>query len=610
MKKIRPILWALLIGSTAHAAEVNCSAANEYCMDEFLRAADGKKSVEDAVGELPVYIRRNFTLKRGNNIAKDPVGIFGPHGHRVSKSESGSSAPLQPRVFAWDEKTGFVASWNSGNPDHTAAERVDLYDFDFKTNTHRLKAWGPQTGVVDANYVESHNGMACVACHGAVQRPIFPMYPDWPQFYGEFNDEMAGYAAGANALRTDLRRMGNEFQPKERELYLKFLQGEARSNPRYRHLYEVKPPRVATEKTENAYYPFRPRTTTSPFSDISRAFYYRPNLRIGVMLNRLTALQAFERITHSPLYQKYPDVMLYSLLDCNWDAEDTPAAGQEVRKRILGQVLDEARKQPDLAALNLRGAQFPDGRFLNTDPFDEGYAQIPYEDLLQLLGLKIEDIDIRFAHNSSFKVDAGYGVYDPRAFYHTDNAMDIGYIKDTYKMNPICDNDGSRCNFSYQGTYMQGLRYFNSYFDGSATMNELLAARMLSHLTTGGNAGKDGPGIQAVRASLRASVGNPATYFETLAKKYSHFSARLALDGEFFRKMDEIGPWIQLPFSPDMLNIQNRESFWSDGATPIRRRHAQWLTPQDRAAHRKNLNGGQNLCWKVYDVMKARLARP
>jgi|GEM_PF-6754068 len=599
---------ATTIPQSAMALEVpiNCASPMEFCRDEFVQMSQGKTSIEDTIKELPIYIRRNLTLKRGNNLKKRIVGPLGPHGHRVGGA-SGSATPEQPRVFVWDEKTGFTASWNSGNSKHTAHDRIDLYDFDFKTKTHRLEGWFPGKGMVNAQFKDGSNG-ACIDCHGASQRPIFPMYPDWPQFYGEFNDEMSSYAESARALRSDLKKMANEFQPLEKALYFNFLIEEAKVNPRYSLLYAVKPPPIPQERA-NPYYPFRPRTTTSPFSDVSRAFYNRPNLRLGVMYNRLTALQIFEKIKKSPIYQKYPDVIFYSLMDCNWDAEGTAKEGQELRKQILGKLLAEVQSQPSLKNINLRGIQFPDGKYLNKDFSEAGYSQIPYEDLLALLDLKIEDVDIRFQTNASFKVGAGYGVFDPKAFYHTDNAMDIGYIKDKYEMNPICDEEGTPCNFSYKGTYMEGLKYFNSYFDGSATTNELLAAQMLLHLTTDADKEGESASIKAVRSTLKAKVKNPTSYFETLQKKYSRFAKRLELDRNFFKKMDLIGPWIQLPFSPDMLNVQNREPFWSDGSTAVRLRHAQWASLKDRQARKRNSNSGQNLCWSIYDSMKARLQK-
>lgn len=591
---------------------INCGAPDVFCTEEFMDMTRQATSIESVVDRLPQHLKRNVTFKRGNNIEKRLVGKLGPHGHKVSSASSESASPSQPRAFVWDELTGFTASWNSGNPLHTAHERVDLYDFDFKTNQHRLFAWNPSEGgkIQGPEFVDKIGGQSCIQCHGQVQRPIFPMYPDWPQFYGEFNDEMSGYPKDALALRADLKIMANEFQPKERAQYFDFLKGEAQSNPRYSPLLAAK-----AKSDGNPYYPYRPRATVQPFSDESRAFHFRPNLRLGVLYNRLTALQTFEKIKASPIFKKFPDVVFYSLLDCNWDINQTE------RVQILGTVLDEA-KTLGLSNLTLRGQSFSpsevqgleksffkgdDGGYYPQRSYtDKGYAQIPYEDLLKLLSLDVRDLDIRFKHDSGLKVNKGFGVYDPKAFYFTDSAMDIGYVETFYKLNPICDNKNNRCKFSYDGTYMHGARYFNSYFDGSATTNELIAAQMLLYLTDKTQNFSNEPALNQVRASLRQRVPNPNIYFETLMNKYARFTDRLVLDGEFFNKMDTIGPWIQLPYQPDLLNVHNRESFWGSSAKTrgIRLRHAQWDTFEDRQKGRKNLNGGNNICWNVYDSLQ------
>lgn len=618
---------SFLFASLASAAiEVPCEAGYVFCLDELPAIAVSSATMESLIEKLPVHVKKNLTLKRGNNIEKSISGkkeILGPHGHLAPAGESQSATPDQPRVFVWDEKSGFTASWNSGNPAHTASDRIDLYDFDFTTNEHRLMSWTAKEGFADKNIMDS-NGRSCVTCHGESQRPIFPMYPDWPQFYGEFNDEMAGYGPKENALRSDLKVMANEFQPKERALYNNFLMNEAQSNKRYSLVYDV------AADTTNAYYPFRPRNTTSPFSDVSRAFAHRPNLRLGVLYNRLTALATFEKLKKSKVFRKFPDVVFYALLDCNWDF--VAGKGQNERAQILNTFLKEVRSMDaKFQSLDLRGAQFsPDDlNGLKKEGFmsenvggktvyykykkhtDVGYTQIPYEDLLRVLDLDIADLDIRFRHDSTLKMAGKFNIYDPKAYSFTRSAMDIGYIEDTYNLNPTCDNSGTKCNFSYRTTYMQGMKYFNSYFDGSATMNELLAAQILIFLTDANQDFSADADLAQVRSLLRQKIPNPTVYFETLMKKYSNFEERLKLDKVFFTRMDLLSPWLQLPYSPDLLNVHNRESFWgsSSKTSAIRLRHAQWATLADRTNNKPNYNNGQNICWNVYSSMKTRFVK-
>lgn len=639
MKTIHSLVALVMLAAPVVHAEITipCEVGYVFCMDELTSIAANSKNIESLIEQLPVHVKQNLTLKRGNNIEKTINGkkeILGPHGHLAPAGESQSATPEQPRAFVWDEKSGFTASWNSGNPAHTAFDRIDLYDFDFSKNEHRLMSWTSKDGFADKN-LKDQNGRSCVQCHGEAQRPIFPMYPDWPQFYGEFNDEFAGYGPKENALRKDLKIMANEFQPKERALYADFLANEAESNKRYSLLFDVIPDyskAIPGYSPDDKYYPFRPKTTTSPSTDISRAFAHRPNLRLGVLYNRLTALATFEKLKKSKVFRKFPDVIFYALLDCNWDF--TEGKGETERSKILNTFLTEVRAMDEkFAGIDLRGAQFSaedldmlkkadlpklgyieekvNGKsvyYRHKKYTDKDYRQIPYEDLLKLVELDVRDLDIRFRHDSSIKVAGKFNVYDPKAYYFTKSAMDIGYSENTYSLNPICNNAGDKCLFSYKEEYMKNMKYFNSYFDGSATMNELLAAQILIFLTDTTQDFSNDPDLAQVREILRKNIKDPTPFFETLNKKYSNFEDRLKLDKTFFARMDMLSPWLQLPYPPDLLNVHNRESFWgtSTKTTAIRLRHAQWKNATDRKKDVRNLNGGQNVCWNVYDSMKAR----
>ena len=92
-------------------------------------------------------------------------------------------------------------------------------------------------------------------------------------------------------------------------------------------------------------------------------------------------------------------------------------------------------------------------------------------------------------------------------------------------------------------------------------------------------------------------------------RAYRRYTSRLELDESFFNKMDSMGPWIQLPYPPDIVNIQNRESFWTRRATQTRLRHAQWSSLGNRQSQVKNLNGGNNLCHHVYTSLYRRFRR-
>lgn len=644
--KINCLICIAVLGfsriSFAEIFQVPCETENVFCLSEFEKDISSSKSISEAISMMPQHLKKNFTLKRGNNMSKtrfvlDSAGkqlvaaknsdILGPHGHRVSKSNSLSATPSQPRVILWDETSGFTASWNSGNPAHSGHDRVDLYDFDFGNKKHILKVWDPQSSeIAGPSFVDPVAKKSCLKCHGDVQRPIFPMYPDWPQFYGEFNDELTGYSSSAKALRSDLKLMSNLFQKKEMDLYSDFLQKERIGNPNYSVLYDGNQNNILY-----SLFPFRPRTTTSPFSDVSRAFYYRPNLRLGVLYNRLVALQATEKIKQSPIFQKYPDAMLYSLLDCSWN--EKTGFSTERRVNLMNGIKSLAADKMGLDSLELRGPFFTakelkngetapygiqtrngiQGFYHNPPVSSEAFQQIPYEDLLALLGLNIADIDLRFRHDADdikdFNSARGYSVYDPKGFYETDSVMDIGYISRKYPMHSVCDNNNLPCRFSYAQSYMQGMRYFNSYFDGSATTNELMAAQLLLYILSHEAQTHSSAEIRDVQQALRKMITDPSVYFETLEKKYSHFTERMKLDSQFFDRMDRMSPWIQLPYPPHLLYVHNRESFWTEGAKQTMLRHAQWKSFDDRSNQVRNENNSRNICWNLFDVIQKRYGK-
>ena len=582
---------------------------------------------DDFIAALPDKTSRRLRARLGRG-----MGYVGPHGHKVSQRKSGSSSPTHPRAFVWDETTGFSATWNSGEvPEHRASSRIDLYDFDFENKKHRLFAWFPKghpnSGYVGADFLD-RSGNTCMTCHGEAQRPIFPMYPDWPQFYGAFNDELSGYPAGKRALRFDLKRLGNLVQPIEYANYFShFLIDQAKTNPRYSTLFDAQLNDFDLAYPNNVFYPYRPATITSPFKDTSRAFAHRPNLRLGVLYNRLVALQAFEKIKASPIFQKFPETIFYSLLDCSFDFEF--AKSQDVRPLIFDPLMDELKNHDHLKSLELKGPMFEAKELSSYEKrkfFEENYngvlkyyghhnywekhyKQIPYEDWLKLVGLELRDIDIRFAHNARFRTAKGYRVFEPKSLYFTDNVMDIGYIERKYVTNPICNNSGKACRFTYRGTYMQGMDYFNSYWDGSATTNELLAAQMMLYLTDKDSVLPSSE-LTSFRDYLVRKIKDPSIYFETLTNKYDHFSKRFDLDKTFFKRMDNMSPWIQLPYPPDLINIQNRESFWSQGAKKIRYRHALWKNLSDRNNGKFNHNEGKNMCVIVKDALFERYINP
>lgn len=133
-----------------------------------------------------------------------------------------------------------------------------------------------------------------------------------------------------------------------------------------------------------------------------------------------------------------------------------------------------------------------------------------YRDMLALFGMEVRDLDIRYSYNH-----AGYANEDA-----SNKVMEVGYI------------DGS---------------YWNSYFDGSATIDELLAMKLYEHLTAD-------PDF----ADLKGLVPNP----DGLVVKYERRAERFKFDKNFFTEMDAKGRWIPIPYPEAKLNdVHHREGY-------------------------------------------------
>jgi hypothetical protein len=141
-------------------------------------------------------------------------------------------------------------------------------------------------------------------------------------------------------------------------------------------------------------------------------------------------------------------------------------------------------------------------------------ARLDYLQLLSLFDLRINDIDIRYSYNHP-----GYANRDAKT-----KIMEVGYIGD----------------------------YYNSYFDGSATTNELLSALIFKDLAL-------------ENAHLRG-LANP----EGLAKKYRPLTARFSFDKDFFESADSLGEWLPIPYAKEVAAPQHRERYTTEMASQHR----------------------------------------
>jgi hypothetical protein len=206
-------------------------------------------------------------------------------------------------------------------------------------------------------------------------------------------------------------------------------------------------------------------------------------------------------------------------MDCGWD--DAVAS----RKAALAAFESDVGKQLAAADIALPSAE-SDGRIL-------------YPALLAALGLRVRDVDIRFSHPNEHYAPFDRG-YKARTVAKT--VMDLGYIE--YR-----GNDNNKVNGA--------THYFNSYFDGSASFDELLVAHIL--------------------ADIASAEPDYAKLYElnSLTAKYQHVVSRFELDKELFAKMDSFGKWFPLPYPRHLQPLHHRQTFMRrrGGKLPFRDQH-------------------------------------
>lgn len=566
------------------------SLAEFVCVARTAASRQGPLRVGDVLRRLPPTFRKGFTLKHGtkqSGLRGHPQEVMADVVSDALAKRSQSADLDFPRVIMWDDTTGFTISYNGGltasedgSRSQTGADRLDLMGWNAQRKTFELWAVdlpvterGPDEAWALAPYQPTAQDDNCTHCHGPDSRPIWPMYPDWPGFYGSDNDELTtdsphqqtereflayfracvapgateatpGFdcsgprkaaATRAGSPRTEdlidqRRRYDTLFADDMAEDYAARLAAIDAAAVRDYILglddqYSAR--LVSRIRTPNALaavqgqpedlaqwlglqlhptWPYRPNHNEHS-TEPSRAFFHRPNLRLGVLYNRLTALSVFEKIRQHPTYRDFDTLVAFSLMDCGRPG-DTPE-GAAALDRFF-----EANRTRLHSYDATRG-----------DPHNADY-RIPYPVLLAALDLRVRDIDIRYSYpNRRFDRFDGEGPVRPKAA----NVMQLGYLP--YRSG----RDYNRAN--------DASLYWNSYFDGSATTDELLVALVLADLAT--------------RRSEYGSLFEP----QTLTKKYARFVSRHVLDAPFFERMDGFSGWVPLPFPKRLEAVHHRQSF-------------------------------------------------
>lgn len=642
MHKFISVFVVMAVGATEVQAQV-ASAMTFEKMDQIIEQND-VTDLDVVPSLLPEKFRLNFILKHGRE-------IIGPRGHlfELPQEDLGQgSTPTSPRAILFDEDTGFAISYNGGDEVCKVQKEVNSNgktvtiatesDLDSSTNcasvgvqknSHTLDMMGfdPNHGFelwkwdLHKEKGRNRNNSTCSGCHGPHNRPIFSMYPDWPGFYGSDNDEITSpnmVIKGADYKATVL--VGKDYQKNELNDYVRFRKA-AQNHPRFGPLFDkesifknwnyglteksqsIEPIRKdkvwkfpATDFVTNinwdarpagfatiypweyvyGVYPFRPSHTFTSTADISRAFHFRPGLRFNILMSRYHVLN-LSRIIRSEdnesNFKKFGKFFVYNLMRCSTAPGNRiamqkwhEAAGTALAQN-QSQEIPEYKKIVDIK----KGIGIVKGNPLVLDGNGFRYKKVAEKDRDQVLeyerswllfGLQLKDVDMRYSYD---KPEYEYQIHK------TEGPMKLGYF-------------GSQSN------------YFNSYNDGSTTVDELMVANLLQHLirTDEDLNAKLRQQTKSIRWSYAEhvlrdngtlksldfngkeiaenqkvdrlffndkntkTITDDELQFSGLAEKYGAFSARYTLDRPFFKKMDALGMWINLPYAPEIAGDHHR----------------------------------------------------
>jgi hypothetical protein len=315
----------------------------------------------------------------------------------------------------------------------------------------------------------------------------------------------------------ELTNMSREVQKIESADYMRFRNAvEAQRLPRYLPLFDkANVPAQLRGKPLYPTYPYRP-DHSEVGNDPSRSFAFRPSLRFGILMNRQMAVAAMQQISTHRNYAKYRALFLHDLLQCRWpSAQSFQSSGWS-----------EAVK----STLGRAPRTVANGRTMH------------YRDMLKLFDLDVRDIDIRYSYNHE-----GYANDDA-----SNNVMATGYMGDSY---------------------------WNSYFDGSATIDELLAMAVYKDLSA-----------DPAFANIRGLITNP----DGLVVKYERRAERFKFDENFFRQMDRFGQWIPIPYPQAILNDKHHREGYPSTYSSQHNNLCRALEAKLASGTGSNNNGGGN----------------
>lgn len=533
---------------------------------------------------LPHKLMSNFQLKSG-------INVDGPRGHKHEVDVPGMgihAESLAPRVYIFDPKTGFALSYNGGRSANGSpiqgGHSLDIFEYnesDHSFNLQKIDFHGPNNTIPLGGARAAMNNDSCVSCHGPSNRPIFSMYPDWPRFYGSDNDELLlGVTTDAEGRPINLREDVNcaakytndafmsllrcETQKVERRDFLSFKAGPAQSNPRYSPLFSPEAYQynlVPADVRENNFdvasapeyfyeqYPYRStveQDSSVDASNESRAFTRRAGLRFNLLYSRLLVRNVIHKMTNHPNFDDYGMFFVYNIARCgpqstkrvgDRDVEKTPEEKTAVMNRWRPVILRELQRVDaqnrieyhvwdESSASKLRSIDY--NVAANGVELKAGGAQLQYGQNLALFDLKINDVDMRFTYY--------HPAYDPN------NAF-----------RELCSNKAACLSKTMDVGYLEG-GFYNSYNDGSTTMDEHLSAQILLKL-----AETD----EEIRNLMYRNGRHNPLLARGLLDKYGGptFRERMRYDTEFFTLMDGYSKWFSIPYAESVKDLHHRAGF-------------------------------------------------
>lgn len=517
----KPALTAILtLASGAATAQSHVDQQKAF-LDRL--TAKGVTDLDQVPSTFTPKFLSNFIIKHGMN-------ENGARGHKHEPDVPGfgiHAVPQKPRIYVFDPSSGFVVSYNSDRSQQ-GGESLDLMTFDKNAKSFEFNKidFPAKAG----EYKLSQQ--SCTACHGGVGkneqlRPIFSMYPDWPRFFGSDNDELKlgeKYPTEATVPRgTDqVTRERIRLQRREWAEFHKFRTEIAPNHPRYAPLFSDAAYKQHGFNMSLAAYPEYPYRSDVEdigeglnLSDLSRAFARRAGLRFNLLYSRLLVKQVVNKIvSQKKQFEKFGSFFVYNIMRCG--PETNSAA---VINKWSDTIRAELQRVEQAGLIEYRawdpaGAQSgapvrEEGNFrLNggLELIGEKRALLQYGQNLALFGLKLNDVDMRFTYyHPDYLPQNAYRKLAPL------DVMQVGYLGDSY---------------------------FNSYNDGSTTMDEHLAAELLQELA------KTNPALKAY-LQQRGAIA-----IRGLLDKYSGptYRERMKLDREFFTQLDALSKWFSLPY--------------------------------------------------------------